>query len=225
MSTFLTKQQIEDLLPDYAFGQLPEELVIQFEQSIQLYPDLQSQLAEIKSAFSTVEKNAINSMYDQRTRNLSIKVIDRLNSRRNSFFSIYRLPRFVVPVVGLVVCGVLYFQFNTSTPPSLTEAVKSNTLDIVRPTDAQLIIDEDISYSTAVQVTSTMMNSPESIPATNIVIDDVFASIDGMNSGKGDTDTAYLPASESGDDVWLNFTENELQDILKDLSYENPSVL
>ncbi len=220
MSTILTKNQLEELLPDYAFGNLSEIQMRQFEESIIHYPELKKELAEIKDAFIPVKNFNFDTTFEQHTRNLSIRVNERLASQRNSIFATQSFARYILPALGLVACAVLYLQFNLE-PDSSPQRSFENTaqLEIVRPNDAQIFIDDDVSYIATLQETSNLITLPENIPVSISVIEDVFDS-------SAPTNTAALESSSlHNEDIWMNFSETELQDIIKELSYENPSIL
>lgn len=220
MSTILTKNQLEELLPDYAFGNLSEAQILLFEQSITHYPELQTELADIQDAFIPVKNYNFDTTVEQRTRNLSIRVNEKLATQRRTVFSMQSFARYILPALGLAACGILYFQINSATNTAPQQTLQNTArLEIVRPNDAQLLIDEDISYIAALQETSNLFTTPENIPVSNTVIEEVFASTTRTNTVE--SEFSYL----HNDDVWMNFTETELQDIMKDLSYENPSIL
>lgn len=94
-----SRQQVEEMLPDYVFGNLTAAESAEFERAVQGYPEVQREIEEVRKVFSQVEKMDINGMIDQHTRNLSMKVNQRMaapprRSKRATFFA-WGLPALV----------------------------------------------------------------------------------------------------------------------------------
>ncbi|MBK9246774.1 MAG: hypothetical protein IPM69_01340 [Ignavibacteria bacterium] len=220
MSTILSKNEIQDLLPDYAFGKLAETEKVHFENSIPHYPELQSELLEIRNAFLKIENLQYDSSIDQRTRNLSLHVNERLNKKREIQFRVVRLTRYVIPIIGLAVLALFYIQPDESILSGNQPSIESaNQIEIIALADAQMIISNDVNINAAIEETTQLITIPENIPESSHEIDELFAS--SLHIINDNSQNSIL----QNEDLWLNFTETELQDLLKDLSYENPSIL
>lgn len=225
MNPSLTRKQLEEMLPDYAFGRLGTEDSLQFEQSIEAYPDLTKELRDIQGVFSKVEKMDFNAILDNRSRNLSVRVQQRLASKNSHSNSFSRLFRFVIPTAALAAMAYFVFTsdssfFNSGNNPAL--ATSQQHVEVVHSSDAVSLLSGDVNPSAVLAEARTHQNNNE-INITlqdNIELDELIAD-------------NILPASEDfltsepteQDELWNNLTDNEIQDILKDLNYENPSIL
>lgn len=221
MKPTLTRKQLEEMLPDYAFGRLGAEDSLQFEQSIEEYPDLNQELRDIQSVFSKVEKMDFNSILENRTRNISVRVQQRLASKNSQSSSFSRLFRFVIPTAALA--AMAYFVFTSDSPffnsskNNLNVVSNEHHVEVVHSSDAVSLLSGDVNPSAVLAEARTHQNNSE-INITlqdNIALDELIAD-------------NILPASEEfptsepteQDEIWNNLTDNEIQDILKDLSYE-----
>lgn len=220
MNTILTKSELEQLLPDYAFGKSSEDEIRLIELSLPHYPDLQQELTDIHSAFARIDTTELNTQLEQRTRNLSLKVHQRMQAKTYLFSRSFWYQT-ALPAVALLL-GAVTFQYYTqnNSPSANTITSTDSCIEIIRPTDAQLIMNEDVSILAAIEEANRLTTLPDVIPATTTLdVDELLAS--SLQSSNTDTHVAYTHS----DDLWLNLTDSELQDILKDLQYENPSTL
>lgn len=109
MNKKLTYRELEDLLPDYAFNRLDQESKSLFEQNVKDHPDLLKEIEQIRSVFSKVENLDISKTIDDKSRNISVKVIEKLGERkpRSSF-----MPKFAYPTLGVLFVAYLIFFEN-----------------------------------------------------------------------------------------------------------------
>lgn len=122
----LARDEVEQLLPDYAFGELDASSVARFEVSIGTYPDLQEELMLITDTFASVEKEfeEIERTNAHRLKNLSVHVQDRLGKENERKAHRWRLMRFFVP--ALATCAVIAI---ISMPRGFTDYVLRRTVD------------------------------------------------------------------------------------------------
>lgn len=107
-----TKNELETMLPDFVFGRLSEEEKRDFEESVIEYPDLLKEIQDVRVVFNRVEKMDFNKIVDDRTRNLTVKVNNKLSERsRQSGFSY--LFKFALPM-AIVFAGIMIFYQNSS---------------------------------------------------------------------------------------------------------------
>ncbi|MFN8358430.1 MAG: hypothetical protein U0264_00820 [Candidatus Kapaibacterium sp.] len=222
MNTILTKSELESLLPDYAFGKASDEEIRLIERSLPYYPEIEQEFAEIKNVFGTIDSSFLESEIDHRTRNLSMKVNDRLRTTRSTallstaFWARFALPS--VAVVILAVLGVRLLQPGLFTPHT-AQVMTDSHIQLLHPDDTRLLINEDVSLAAALEEASNLVVFPESIPQASGAVEDLLAA--SVQEWNDDASVSYTHS----DDLWLNLTETELQELLKDLRYENPSIL
>ncbi len=223
MKPSLTRKQTEEMLPDYAFGRLSEEDSRLFKQSIHEYPDLVQELNDIKAVFSKVEKMDFNSILENRARNLSVRVQQRRSANSSKNYSFSRIFRFAIPTVGLAVMAFIFF---TSDNPFFRSQIDSSAfgeqLQVVHSSDAVSLMSEDMNTITVLsEIRSHQNNSEINISLQdNIALDEMIA--DNMLPTM-ETSISNQPTQH--DELWNNLTDTEIQDILKDLNYENPTTL
>lgn len=220
----LSREEMEALLPDYAFGDLPELERGAFERSLAAYPDLTDEIRELQDAFAPVDKNAINKAYSQRLKNLSVHVQTRLDKefakavRRRRFF------RFLAPVlaaaclVGLVALpqGVFNVILSDSAAPS--------TMELIRPDEAQLILDDEsladgVSELDIAFVDRTVVDSPspdiaakEALLAAKLIDKETLQALSAA-SDNGISDELSLLQDIDDDDV----DESDVQTLLTEM--------
>jgi hypothetical protein len=103
----LTRTEVENLLADYAFGELEAPEAARLEASLPSYPDLQEELLCIQESFAAVEGEieALERTNAQRLRNLSIHVQDRL--KKDAERTIRRWQWFRILVPSLAVAAAI----------------------------------------------------------------------------------------------------------------------
>lgn len=222
MSNNLTKSELENLLPDYVFGKLSQESIVQFELSIAKYPELLSEIEEIQRVFTNVHSMEYNSSIDNRTRNLSLRVIEKLNLSRSKSPFMNRGIRFASPIIGLIILAMFFFPlddfkyyFHFISPSN-----SSQPIEIVRLSDANGIINDGISVAAMIEETIQLSTTTENLPAGIQSIEVLLASAIVQLRNE---DSSSLFSND--DDSFLDLSNDELQDTMKDLSYENPTVM
>ncbi|MBI3258189.1 MAG: hypothetical protein HYZ54_01720 [Ignavibacteriae bacterium] len=226
MTPSLSRKQTEEMLPDYAFGRLGAEDSLRFEKSIEAYPDLSQELKDIQGVFSKVEKMDFNSILENRTRNISVRVQERLATKNAKNNSMSRLFRLVIPTVSIVALAIFFFSSGNSLFHS--NELSSNLdgenrhIQVVHSSDASILLSEDVTLNAVLaEVVSHQNNNEINIPVQdNNVIDDLIA-----DNLLPETEEPAETSPVDPNNLWEYLNDNEIQDILKDLSYENPSVL
>jgi hypothetical protein len=178
----LTREQIEQLLPDYVLGHCSENEKILFEESIIGYPELQAEVASAKSVFATLDKMDVNAMIDQRVKNLSVNVNSELQKSKTPFLLRKGFGRFVLPLVGAI--GALILTFNNT---SLQTTMRSMFSGGTTSENTEIFTTQDEQKMASILTSSTDESSlssiTESIPIeqTSVVLDKRSAvSITGM---------------------------------------------
>ncbi len=104
----LSHEEMEALLPDYAFGRCSTDDAQRFEASLQFYGDIQQELAQVTALFSKMQTMTFHEDIDYHTRNLSVRVNEALHkpTRSSAFIWMRRLAP-VMLVAGAVVLFVI----------------------------------------------------------------------------------------------------------------------
>jgi len=94
-----SRAELEQLLADYAFGQLQPEEAQRVERSLELYPDLAAEVELLRHVFAHLDELEPMRSLEQRSRNLSVQVLQRWQQEgaRQS----WRWVRLLLPVAGL----------------------------------------------------------------------------------------------------------------------------
>jgi len=108
----LDYKSMQELLPDYVFKRLSEEDILKFEQSLPNFPDLQYEIAEVRAVFYKVERMNFDDNIEYKTRNMSVKVINRINSRKSLESVNRRILKFLVPTLTLAVADYFFIDSN-----------------------------------------------------------------------------------------------------------------
>ncbi|MBS1536138.1 MAG: hypothetical protein JST20_00150 [Bacteroidetes bacterium] len=226
MTPILTHKQVEEMLPDYAFGRLNAEDSIEFERSISVYPDLSQELQDIHSVFSKVEQMDFNSILENRTRNISVRVRERLavnNTRNNTIFKTFRL---IIPTLGLAAMALFFFTSENSPFNSIRSKSLSTTnirpIQVVSTSDVASIFSDDINEGALLAESRVHQNNsviafPSQVSTT---LDELIA--DNLSISTDDSDNDNTTQKDINLD---NLNDSEIQNLLNELNYENPSNL
>ena len=103
-------EEMQELFCDYAFNRLAKEDRILFEQNLVDFPEIQQELVEVGKVFNKVESIDFDKKISSHTRNLSVKVNEKLAGKsklsRNSGF----IKKYLVPSIGLVIITFVIFS-------------------------------------------------------------------------------------------------------------------
>jgi anti-sigma factor RsiW len=115
----LSRAEAEAMLPDYVFGQLTEYEKDVFEASLANYPDLKEEMADMQLVFKYLEKEKYKNMHAQRTRNLSVSVLKRLEQKDLRRKRIIRGASFGIP--GLAAAATAFIMMFPGIAPLKVE--------------------------------------------------------------------------------------------------------
>ncbi len=103
----LQRDELEALLPDFAFGELSENDAARVIASLPAFPDLQEELTLIQESFTALEEamETIERANAQRLRNLSVHVQERL--REETLRSKRRWQWFRIMIPSVIAAAVL----------------------------------------------------------------------------------------------------------------------
>lgn len=149
----LEKKEMQKMLPDYIFNKLNSEDIVLFEASLPFYPDLISEMTYIKNTFDNLNKETIDDIFIQKSKNISVKVNEKLENKRYSgFFDLVNRKFF--PAISLLIILAIVSTFlilqNNDNQGIITENNHQLLNTSINEKDFQIIIDyaqneEDLS--------------------------------------------------------------------------------
>jgi hypothetical protein len=226
----LTLKDMQELLPDYVFGRLSVSDKNYFELSLPDYPEIREEINEVKAVFSRFERMDIDKIFESRTRNMSVKVNNRLENAKNRPVS-NRLFKYIAPAFGMVflLAVMLFpekFSFMSNSGSVSSDSINKEyqVFSGIDDLKAQLgdsikLYDISVDYADAM-VHSCGINIPEEsseeleTEISNICEEEI------VNSIKNDKETRVFtnPISELDLMDQLNeIDESDFQIILKEL--------
>lgn len=214
MKNKLTYTELERLLPDYLFGSLDNDTKLQFEESAKDYPEILAEVESVRSIFSQFEEYDLKASIKQESRNLSVKVQEKLAKKKKSNPLIGYLPKYVYPSLGLL--AIVYFLF-------ISDRFESNKIEsqekftIFSEADSTLLdLDEEVIIPELISTN----NVPNDLILTNNVLSD-FA-FEGVNFDNYYPKQVFFVANY--DHLINELNEDEFIELLKDLNDENIDV-
>jgi hypothetical protein len=103
-------EEMQELFCDYAFNRLAEEDRILFEQNLIDFPELQQELVEVSQVFNKVESVDFDKKISSHTRNLSVKVNEKLSGKSKLSGNSGFIKKYLVPSLGLVIITFIIFS-------------------------------------------------------------------------------------------------------------------
>ena len=214
MKNRLSLEELEKLLPDYLFGELDEYTKLQFEESAKDYPDILTEIESVRSTFSQFEEYDLKASIKQESRNLSVKVQEKLAKKKKSNPLLGYLPKYVYPSLGLL--AIVYFLF-------ISDRFESNKIEsqekftIFSEADSTLLdLDEEVIIPELISTN----NVPNDLILTNNVLSD-FA-FERVNFDNYYPKQVFFVANY--DHLINELDEDEFIELLKDLNDENIDV-
>lgn len=107
-----TRDKIEMLIPEYLSGDLSAEEIAFLEKNIIDFPDLAKELEEMRAVWRNMGKADLESGYLKASRNISYKVMERLEARPARPFG----RRFAFALPALAAIAIAYFLILPGNP-------------------------------------------------------------------------------------------------------------
>jgi len=179
----LTYQQMQEMLPDYVFGRVTINEAKAFEYNIVRFPDLSKEVDNVRRVFGKVEKMNIDKAISQRTRNLSIKVKNKLNKddskKRKSPLGV----GYVLPIIAIIVVGLIFYIYFLSLDYSPTNELdySQKTFEMVKPQEILVTLSEEVKTDNDyIDIASDLSISSEEIYIDDLIDDneEFIASLD-----------------------------------------------
>lgn len=118
----LTRQEIEELLPDYIFGRLsPEECEI-VESNLPNYPDLITEIDDVRKVFSRLERMDVERLVERKTRNIPVKINLQL-AKKKSPLHYFSNKGFITAVAGIGVIIIALSLFFSKAPKNVDKSI------------------------------------------------------------------------------------------------------
>lgn len=230
----LSYKQMQESLPDYVFGRLsPEEQAV-FESSLPAFPDLQDEVSQVREVFSKVETMDFDRVIEAKTRNLSVRVNDRLNKRKKAGAYAWSM-KYAVPTVAVVILfAYMFINKNEINPPQkihgqITESDpnSANPLNYLSKADAELIFGDGINLDDlhSLYSNNSMGNSLNDI--VTLVSDDdkaidniYYESLQLKNFKSNDLNSLYNTDGNSMNGIYNELEkldESEIQSLIEDV--------
>lgn len=177
----LSREALQELLPDYAFNKLSENEKFIFENNISHFPDLEDELVEITGVFQRVNQYDYNGLLSNGSRNISVKVLNKRVAKSNSKIDL--LWKIVLPICLVVTIGFYIgkdFYFDYSFSPK-NEIVKSTP--IIKPVETKALFNdltnEELGEKVEIDNSPLQSNSNE-IEADKLISEFLTSNYDSM---------------------------------------------
>jgi hypothetical protein len=160
----LNRDEMLELITDYAFGRLSANEASIFESNLNKYPELKEEIIEIRNAFSKVNKEKLINEFENKTSNLPYLVKQKqyaLNGNINLRKNILKLSLPIIIVVGF---------FFVMRQIELNDIERDNKLPetLLSVEEANIIFENvDVSYYDPYQNDFYLENSVEEIEDIN----------------------------------------------------------
>lgn len=231
----LSNYEMQELLPDYAFGRLDAEQESVFEYNLNKYPDISTELENVRAVFDRLEATDLDAVFSKHTRNMSVKVNDRIAARKHKSF--FTSPfKFAYPALTIMVLGIgFYWMFLTNSKQSIEtshgEYAKSK-IETFTEKDLGLLIDsnateadiqnmaEEITETPIVPVSDASIYDEQVLEkvSINLLSENVINKIDKPSEvSSADVYSSYYEFLDNADEIG----EENFQYILKEIQDEN----
>jgi hypothetical protein len=226
----LSYREMQELLPDYAFGRISDSDKINFETTLPDFPDLQQELKDVKAVFSRVEEMDFDAAINRKTRNLSVKVNNRLAAKSKKKTSVRRLA----PALLVIIASILVFNIWGTNEKVVTTAIDNSEqpMDNLISTEAETLIlsslqkDEIAHTSELNSVSSTSINTEQMIvdeDEINDLFSDMIAELDGFDDLNGSfTESGLFYDVDYIDEISI-LDKSEIEGLIEDI--QNAKIL
>lgn len=136
----LNEKQMQEFLPDYIFGRLNESDNFNFEFNLPYFPEIAKEIKEVQAVFGKLNSMDIEKPIRERSKNLSVKVNEKLNKRKSNVYSGFLSPRFAMPIIALLIGGLMIVYYGNQN--KLAENINSD-IQILTDKDIETINNED----------------------------------------------------------------------------------
>lgn len=143
-SNILSLKEMQDLFCDYIFEKLSDSEKKAFEDSLPSYPEMIREVEEVKVSFERIELGKIDKIISNYTRNISVKVNEKIYRNNKFDYSLNKLSKFLIPATGfaIVIIFFTYFNFFYDNSQNLSDM---KTFTKITDNDMNLILSDDFT--------------------------------------------------------------------------------
>ncbi len=157
----LSLKQMQELLPDYVFDRINEDDKLVFEQSLPSYPEIQNEIIEVRTVFKKMEMMDIEKPMRDKSRNLSVKVNQKLAQNKKYVYKSNLSIKILMPLMAMLVAGTMFLYYGKS-DNQISNAVQQPDIKILSNNDI-IAISNDIDESQLIDETAKILH--KSYPA------------------------------------------------------------
>ena len=214
----LSREAMESLLPEYAFGNASLADQQAFEASLPLYPDLAEEVEQVRAVFAKVDELELPRQISQKTRNLSVHVLERRREQRQRFWHPGRIRRLMPLALASTVaciCLVVLFPPQGTIAPVGTASIAEHTTDGQDANSSdqmlqEILSDEDWSVDDLVL-----------LPANDGILNIESEDLASLDDDEDVTRLAEATLIALGETTSMPFSDQAVEDLLEDLNEDD----
>lgn len=213
MKNEFTHSELESLLPEYLFGDMDVDTKLRFEESAKNYSDIMAEIENVKMTLSKFDEYDLKGNIKQESRNLSVKVQEKLAKKKKTSHIMGTFPKYVYPSLGLLTLVYLFFFTDNFDE----KEVATDEFKIFNQSDLALI-DLDNSEILPELIESNLIYNDPLLSSLNIKQDEIYE----LDIENFDFNFNII---NSNFDVFLNeLDESEFNELMEDIENEKIGV-
>ncbi len=230
----LSEKEMQEMLPDYVFNRIDTESRLLFEQNLPQYPEMQLEIRQVRDVFSKVEEMDIDSVIDAKTRNLSVRVQNKLKVKKKSYGYSWFM-KYAVPTMGIIIIGVYTYlnrdnlmRNSTDKNKAIATAATETIPEIVTQADAAIIIGDSLNPDELEPLFSVSSNDDysdltafaedEDSPIDRIYQEQLTEQLG--KAGQKELNSLYKEDNSSMENIYNeleNLDESQIQSLIEDI--------
>lgn len=213
MKNEFSHSELESLLPEYLFGDMDNDTKQRFEDSAKNYSDILAEIENVKITLSKFDEYDLKGNIKQESRNLSVKVQEKLAKKKKTSHIMGTFPKYVYPSLGLLT--VIYLFFFTD---NFDEKEVSNVEFKIFNQSDLVLIDLESSEILPELIESNLIYNDPLLNNLNFKQDEIYdLDIEGFDFN--------FSIINSNFDVFLNeLDESEFNELMEDIENEKIGV-
>lgn len=152
----LSLKQMEEFLPDYVFERISEDDKFNFEQCLPNYPEIQNEIIEVRAVFQKMEMMDIEKPIRDKSRNLSVKVNQKLAKNKEYGYKGSFNLKILMPLMAMLVASAM-FLYNGKSDNQISNAVQKPDIKILSNNDI-IAISNDIDESQLINESANILH-------------------------------------------------------------------
>ena len=231
-----TYEQMQELLPDYVFNRLNEDDIIIYETALPDYPDLVQEVKDVRSVFAKVEEMDFKKILDGKTKNLSVKVMQKLEKQKKYQFRHSRVYRIYIPTIAIAAMMLIFFKFDNIKSYLFPENNISSSIEFTNfsQKETQNLMGNEINLQTVSEIDTIISNHTvgKDLELSNIIKDDkdLYSALDEtyieeiitkFTNQKELFKNVHFSASIQNNDDLKMLDEDEIQQLLEEIQNDD----